>query len=138
MGPERTTPGDVLGELRIPAAEAVRTRARAAWAEAKLEPIAYPRRRRVDHDRGEVQREALSTFLGHASITLDRYGHLLAGSITESADLLDAFLVRTGELPGERAANSLQIGEFPPVLKPLGVQAPRGFESHPRRNSARV
>jgi integrase len=38
--------------------------------------------------------KALSTFMGHASITitLDRYGHLLPGSIAEAATLLDAFL----------------------------------------------
>ncbi len=40
--------------------------------------------------------KALSTFMGHASITitLDRYGHLLPGSIQEAAGLLDAFLER--------------------------------------------
>lgn len=44
-----------------------------------------------------VSVKALSEFLGHASITitLDRYGHLLPGSIVESASLLDAFLVPT-------------------------------------------
>jgi hypothetical protein len=38
--------------------------------------------------------KALSTFMGHANITitLDRYGHLLPGSIAEAATLLDTFL----------------------------------------------
>lgn len=41
-----------------------------------------------------VNAKALSTFMGHAniSITLDRYGHLMPGSEAEAADLLDTFL----------------------------------------------
>jgi integrase len=41
-----------------------------------------------------VNLKALSEFLGHASITisLDRYGHLLPGSIGEATKLLDAYL----------------------------------------------
>ena len=41
-----------------------------------------------------VNAKALSTFMGHAniSITLDRYGHLMPGSEAEAADLLDAYL----------------------------------------------
>ena len=58
-----------------------------------------------------VNVKALSEFLGHASITitLDRYGHLLPGSIAEAATLLDAYLDRTGEQTGERLAEPLQI-----------------------------
>jgi integrase len=43
-----------------------------------------------------VNAKTLSTFLGHASITvtLDRYGHLFPGSEAETADLLDAYLAR--------------------------------------------
>jgi len=42
-----------------------------------------------------VNLKALSEFLGHASITItvDRYGHLLPGSIGEARKLLDAYLV---------------------------------------------
>jgi integrase len=60
-----------------------------------------------------VNVKALSAFLGHASITitLDRYGHLLPGSIGEAAALLDTFLGRRGELSGERPQDSLQISE---------------------------
>ena len=38
--------------------------------------------------------KALSTFMGHANITitLDRYGHLMPGSEDEAAGLLDAYL----------------------------------------------
>ena len=40
--------------------------------------------------------KALSTFMGHASITitLDRYGHLLPGSEEEAAGLVDEYLAR--------------------------------------------
>jgi integrase len=43
-----------------------------------------------------VNLKALSTFMGHSSITitLDRYGHLLPGSEEEAAGLLDAYLER--------------------------------------------
>jgi integrase len=41
-----------------------------------------------------VKPKALSTFMGHASIsiTLDRYGHLFPGSEDEAANLVDAYL----------------------------------------------
>jgi integrase len=43
-----------------------------------------------------VNAKALSTYMGHASvtITLDRYGHLMPGNETEAASLLDAYLAR--------------------------------------------
>jgi integrase len=43
-----------------------------------------------------VNAKALSTFMGHASIsiTLDLYGHLMPGSEDEAAGLLDAYLER--------------------------------------------
>jgi integrase len=41
-----------------------------------------------------VNAKALSTYMGHASITLDRYGHLMPGNETEAAALLDAYLAR--------------------------------------------
>jgi integrase len=41
-----------------------------------------------------VNMKALSTYMGHTSITttLDRYGHLLPGTETEAADLLTRWL----------------------------------------------
>lgn len=41
-----------------------------------------------------VNAKALSTFMGHAniSITLDRYGYLMPGSEAEATELLDAYL----------------------------------------------
>jgi integrase len=43
-----------------------------------------------------VNAKALSTYLGHGSvtITLDRYGHLFPGNEEEAAGLLDAYLAR--------------------------------------------
>jgi hypothetical protein len=43
-----------------------------------------------------VNAKALSTYMGHAtiSITLDRYGHLMPGSESDAASLLDAYLAR--------------------------------------------
>ena len=41
-----------------------------------------------------VNAKALSSFMGHASITMtmDRYGHLMPGSEAEAATLLDGYL----------------------------------------------
>jgi integrase len=49
---------------------------------------------RVADDRGRRDREALSTYMGHSSvtITLDRYGHLMPGNESEAAARLDAYL----------------------------------------------
>jgi len=46
-----------------------------------------------------VNAKALSTFMGHAniSITLDRYGHLMPNSETEAAALLDSYLAARQE-----------------------------------------
>lgn len=90
-------------------------RARNAWRAAGLDPIVGLHAAR--HTAASVMIapgvnvKALSEFLGHASITitLDRYGHLLPGSLSEAATLLDAYLDRTGEQTGERLANPLQI-----------------------------
>jgi integrase len=85
-------------------------RARAAWQAAELDPIGLHAARHTAASvmiAAGVNVKALSEFLGHASITitLDRYGHLLPGSIAEAATLLDAYLDRvgSGERTGERA-----------------------------------
>jgi integrase len=48
-----------------------------------------------------VNAKALSTYMGHASITitLDRYGHLMPGNEKEAAALLDAYVERAAALP---------------------------------------
>src|SRR5207302_6978498 len=75
----------------------IKYRARTAWAEAKLEPVNL-------HDcrhtyaafmiAAGVNVKALSTYMGHASITitLDQYGHLLPGNEREAAALLERWL----------------------------------------------
>jgi integrase len=52
-----------------------------------------------------VNAKALSTYLGHASITvtLDRYGHLMPGNEHEAATLLDAFLAGALTITTEQA-----------------------------------
>ena len=46
-----------------------------------------------------INSKALSTYMGHASITitLDRYGHLMPGNEREAGAMLDAYLARAGE-----------------------------------------
>jgi site-specific recombinase XerD len=52
-----------------------------------------------------VNAKALSTFMGHAniSITLDRYGHLMPGTEAEAAKLLDTYLTAQREQAEEAA-----------------------------------
>lgn len=63
-----------------------------------------------------VNAKALSTYLGHASIstTFDRYGHLMPGNEEEAAELLDAYLERAeaqrqvaSQIRSARAQNAL-------------------------------
>ena len=44
-----------------------------------------------------VNAKALSTYMGHSSvtITLDRYGHLMPGNEEAAAGLLDTYLARS-------------------------------------------
>jgi integrase len=52
-----------------------------------------------------VNAKALSTYMGHSSITItfDRYGHLIPGNEEEAAELLDAYLDRRGTALRSRA-----------------------------------
>jgi integrase len=72
-------------------------RAKAAWAKAGLSPIALHECRHTYASfmiPAGVNAKSLSTYMGHASITvtLDRYGHLMPGAEGEAALLLDAYL----------------------------------------------
>ena len=70
--------------------------------EAKLEPIAPISLHQCRHTFASlmiaagVNAKALSTYMGHSSITitLDRYGHLMPGNEQESAGLLNDYLER--------------------------------------------
>jgi hypothetical protein len=61
-----------------------------------------------------VNAKALSTYIGHANITvtLDKYGHLMPGNEEEAASLLDVYL--------ERAAAAGKSWESQGVLSDAG------------------
>ena len=75
-------------------------RAARVWNAAELTPLGLHEARHTYASlmiAAGVNAKALSTFMGHASITitLDRYGHLFPGSEKEAAGLLDAYLATT-------------------------------------------
>jgi integrase len=80
----------------------LRQRADTLWRRAKLRRITLHECRHTYASlmiAAGVNAKALSTFMGHASITitLDRYGHLMPGSEDEAADLLDEYLERADD-----------------------------------------
>jgi integrase len=90
--------GLVFGTGGVPfCASSVSERALRAWRKAGLEPICLHNCRHTFASlmiAAGVNAKALSTFMGHAniSITLDRYGHLMPGAEDEAAGLMDAYL----------------------------------------------
>ena len=89
----------------------------ATWAKAELDRVGLHTARHTCASvmiAAGVNIKALSEFLGHASITisLDRYGHLLPGSINEATTLLDTFLDRTNGRTNGRNEEALHIGAF--------------------------
>ncbi len=88
-------------------------RAERAWNAAGLQRITLHECRHTFASlmiAAGVNAKALSTYMGHAgiSITLDRYGHLMPGSESQAAGMLDSYL-STGA-PGLRQARP----EWPP------------------------
>jgi len=78
-------------------ASALAARAATAWRQAGLVPITLHEARHTFASlmiAAGVNAKALSTYMGHSSvtITLDRYGHLFPGNESEAAGLLDAYL----------------------------------------------
>jgi integrase len=76
----------------------VKGRADKAWKAARLTPIGLHESRHTFASlmiAAGVNAKALSTYMGHASITitLDRYGHLLPGNEEQAAELLNAYLI---------------------------------------------
>jgi integrase len=74
-------------------------RADAAWKRASLARLTLHEARHTFASlmiAAGVNAKALSTYMGHSSITitLDRYGHLMPGNEDEAADLLQAYLER--------------------------------------------
>lgn len=83
-------------------------RADDAWEAAGLERITLHECRHTFASlmiAAGVNAKALSTFMGHAniSITLDRYGHLMPGSEKEAAGMLDSYLTVQRERAEELA-----------------------------------
>jgi len=79
---------------------AIKGRADKAWNAAGLRPIGLHESRHTFASlmiAAGVNAKALSTYMGHASITitLDRYGHLMPGNENDAAGLLDAYLSRS-------------------------------------------
>jgi integrase len=77
-------------------------RADGAWKSASLQRITLHECRHTFASlmiAAGVNAKALKTFTDHASITitLDRYGHLMPGSATEAAGMLDSYLAAQRE-----------------------------------------
>ena len=86
------------GKKCFPAGAVVR-RARAGWRAKDLEPIGLHECRHTYAAfmiAAGVNAKALSTYMGHSSITitLDRYGHLMPGNEREAAAMLESYLAR--------------------------------------------
>jgi integrase len=85
-------------------------RAKKAWTAAELNPITMHECRHTFASlmiAAGVNAKALSTYMGHNSITitLDRYGHLMPGNENEAAKLLDTYLDHaTGAKTGAQTA----------------------------------
>jgi integrase len=88
----------VFGSHGVPfSATSLYERALRAWRNVDLRPICLHDCRHTFASlmiAAGVNAKALSTFMGHAniSITLDRYGHLMPGAEDEAAALMDAYL----------------------------------------------
>jgi integrase len=87
----------------------VARRAVREWERAGLHPITPHEARHTFASlmiAAGVNAKALSTYMGHASVTItfDRYGHLMPGNEEEAAALLDDYLDRArGEVATGRS-----------------------------------
>jgi integrase len=95
--------------------QALAIRARKAWTVAKLAPITLHELRHSCASifiAAGVNAKALSSYLGHASVTItyDRYGHLMPGSEDEAVKLVDDYIERaTGAQTGAQATGTAQL-----------------------------
>ena len=95
---------------------ALKIRAEKAWHAAGLTPITLHEARHTYASlliAAGVNSKAVSTYMGHASITitLDRYGHLMPGNEAEAADLLDAYIARERARPLSKSRPDAEIAE---------------------------
>ena len=69
---------------------------------------------------GKFNAKVLQTLMGHSSITVtfDRYGHLMPGSETEAAGLLDRYLEAAAA--AVRGADGTARGKSAGKLRPCG------------------
>ena len=90
-------------------------KAKKPWKDAKLQPIGLHETRHTFASlmiAAGVNAKALSTYMGHSSITitLDRYGHLFPGNEGEAAGLLDAYLARLAPVSRQSCPDSTGFG----------------------------
>jgi integrase len=94
---------------------ALAIRATKAWTAAKLTPITLHELRHSCASifiAAGVNAKALSSYLGHASVTItyDRYGHLMPGSEDEAVKLVNAYIERaTGAQTGAQGAETAPL-----------------------------
>ncbi len=114
------TAGDALVFGRTPESpfrpDGPQRQADTAWKKAGLRRITLHECRHTAaslYIAAGVNAKALSTFLGHSSITvtIDRYGHLMPGSEEEAAGLLDSYLTAERKRAEEKARKA--GGELP-------------------------
>lgn len=89
-------------ENRLPQAATLTMKAKRRWKNAKLKPIGLHECRHTFVSlmiAAGVNPKALSTYIGHASIsiTMDRYGHLMPGSEEEAAGRLNSYLTAAAQ-----------------------------------------
>jgi integrase len=94
----------------------VRRRGLAAWKSAKCEPIGFHECRHTFASlmiAAGVNVKALSTYMGHASvtITLNRYGHLFPGHEAEVVRNFDAYLARAADPAREKTREAVASPE---------------------------
>jgi integrase len=97
-------------------------RADRAWRKAGLDRITLHECRHTFASlmiAASVNAKALSTFMGHAniSITLDRYGHLMPGSEDEAAGMLNAYLNAQRERAENQARAAGQLWDNEGVIQ---------------------
>src|SRR5688500_7240964 len=89
--------------------DALMRRATSAWQVAGLDPIGLHECRHTYAAfmiAAGVNAKALSTYMGHSSITitLDRYGHLMPGNEQQAAHMLSTYLELNGRAAHHRGS----------------------------------